>query len=81
MTTAIPFKSGSQSCMTSVFAAHGQPSFGEQDILDTFNLLRRVITSIIEVIDTCRKGMNLRRSCSSRIEAKSIQHETFATHP
>lgn len=29
-------------------AAHGQPNFGEQDILDTFNLLRRVITSIIE---------------------------------
>ena len=29
-------------------AAHGQPSFRSQDILDTFNLLRRVITSIIE---------------------------------
>lgn len=29
-------------------AAHGQPGFATQDILDTFNLLRRVITSIIE---------------------------------
>jgi len=29
-------------------AAHGQPSFRAEDILDTFNLLRRVITSIIE---------------------------------